>query len=100
MMISYRGALILDSLIKLPNTKSLKPCNTCVNKPCINACPARAISSIEYNIIKCHSFLKTSGGKVCMTGACQVRTSCPISVAVQRDPEHNLLHMRAFKGEI
>ena len=35
-----------------------------------------------------------------MKRACQVRTSCPVSVIVQRDPEHNLLHMRAFKGEI
>ena len=100
MMISYHGALILDYLITLPHTKSLNPCNTCTNKPCINACPAHAISGIEYNTSKCHNFLGTSDGKVCMTGACQVRTSCPVSVIVQRDPEHNLLHMRAFKGEI
>jgi len=56
MMISYRGALILDYRITLPHTKSLNPCNTCTNKPCINACPAHAISGIEYNTIKCHNF--------------------------------------------
>jgi hypothetical protein len=99
MMISYRGALAFDHQIPLPDHTPQHPCETCVEKPCLSACPVSAISDAGYDVASCHQYLDTPDGQTCMTQACQVRTSCPVSVAVKRECAHNLLHMRAFKGE-
>jgi hypothetical protein len=101
MMISYRGALAFDTKIDLPKHEPTPPCETCTTKPCLTACPVGAITPDDgYDVPSCHAYLDTLGGSTCMTRACQVRTSCPVSVAVNREIAHNLLHMRAFKGEI
>jgi hypothetical protein len=99
MMISYRGALAFDQKIPLPPHAPKHPCETCTDKPCLTACPVNAITDTGYDVASCHQYLDTPAGETCMTQACQVRTSCPVSVAVQRNASHNLLHMRAFKGE-
>tara|TARA_R110002096_G_scaffold14582_2_gene50635 strand:- start:45445 stop:46092 length:648 start_codon:yes stop_codon:yes gene_type:complete len=99
MMISYRGALAFDQKLQIPAPPTISPCNTCADKPCLTACPVNAITDAGYNVDRCHQYLDTNAGETCMTQACQIRTACPVSVAVKRDPAHNLLHMRAFKGE-
>jgi hypothetical protein len=100
MMISYRGALAFDHKIDLPAPPSASPCDTCATKPCLSACPVNAITAQHgYNVETCHAHLDTPLGETCMTQACHIRTSCPVSVAVTRETAHNLLHMRAFKGE-
>ena len=43
LMISYRGALVLDKSLKLPVSSDKSPCEAC-SKPCISACPADAFS--------------------------------------------------------
>ena len=98
LMISYRGALVFDYQIKFKKLYTNSPCNKCIDKPCINACPVKALTSKEYDIQSCYNFLDTAEGKKCMKNSCQVRTSCPISVAVKHNSEHSLLHMNAFKG--
>jgi hypothetical protein len=100
MMISYRGALVFEHVIELPPNPSQRPCDTCVDQPCLTACPVNAITQENYDVSACHQYLDTTDGQTCMTGACRIRVSCPVSVAVKRDAAHNLLHMRAFKGEI
>ena len=101
MMISYRGALAFDYAFDLPVPTNSSPCDTCADKPCLTACPIGAISpTTGYDVPSCHAYLDTPDGATCMTQACQIRTSCPVSVAVRREQAHNLLHMRAFKGEI
>ena len=67
-------------------------------KPCIIACPVNALTPKGYDIQNCYDFLNTKQGETCMKNSCKVRTACPISVAVNRNPEHSLLHMNAFKG--
>lgn len=100
MMISYRGALAFDHKIALPAPPSASPCETCTAKPCLSACPVNAITPERgYDVATCHAHLDTSQGETCMTQACRIRTSCPVSVAVKRETAHNMLHMRAFKGE-
>lgn len=98
LMVSYRGALIFDYKIKLKKNNAKNPCIKCINKPCIIACPANALTPKGYDIQNCYDFLKTKQGETCMKNSCKVRTACPISVAVNRNPEHSLLHMNAFKG--
>ena len=100
MMISYRGALAFDTVIDLPKHVGTSPCDTCADKPCLTACPVNAITPTNgYDVASCHAYLDTSDGATCMTQACRIRMSCPVSVAVNRETAHNLLHMRAFKGE-
>lgn len=100
MMISYRGALAFDHKITLPAPQSASPCLVCTTKPCLSACPVNAITPEHgYDVATCHAHLDTAQGETCMTQACHIRTSCPVSVAVKRETAHNLLHMRAFKGE-
>lgn len=100
MMISYRGALAFDTVIDLPKHAETSPCDTCADKPCLTACPVNAITPAKgYDVASCHAYLDTSDGATCMTQACRIRMSCPVSVAVNRETAHNFLHMRAFKGE-
>lgn len=99
MMISYRGALLFDQRLELPETPTNSPCETCTDQPCLTACPVNAITPEGYQVDACHTHLDTDAGQTCMTLACQVRMACPLSVAHEREAAHNLLHMRAFKGE-
>ncbi len=100
MMISYRGALVFDQIIDLPDQTKPSPCETCIDQPCLTACPVSAITKENgYDVATCHAYLDSTAGAACMTQACQIRTSCPVSVAPKREASHNMLHMRAFKGE-
>ena len=55
LMISYRGALVLEQSIQLPVSRDKSPCEACI-KPCINACPADAFSIAAYDTDACSLF--------------------------------------------
>lgn len=98
LMISYRGALHFDHVLKdAPLPPASAPCDTCPDKPCTTACPVGALSaSAPYDVPACHDYLATEPGQSCMTQGCAARLACPVSAGAGRVPEQSAFHMRAF----
>ena len=93
--VSYRGALALPYPLDLPDP-SPNPCESCVDQPCLTACPPGALSEHGYDIPACHSYLDTPPGQTCMTTGCAVRAACPVSQKHGRPSEQSAHHMRYF----
>lgn len=93
--VSFRGALILDERLDLPPPQT-SPCSTCIDKPCLAACPTSALTSEGYDVPACHSFLNTPEGADCISSGCAVRRACPISQGYKREPAQSAYHMEQF----
>lgn len=97
LFLSIRGALALPTRIDLPPA-SVRPCNTCVDRPCLTACPVDAWSATGYDSAACHRFLDSPAGHDCMDRGCLTRRACPLSQACPRPPAQTAFQMRAFHG--
>src|SRR5690606_22899893 len=95
LMISYRGALALRERLDLPPPPNTSPCTTCAEKPCLNACPAKALTAQGYNVPSCRDYL-SDVDRSCREGGCLVRRACPVSQSYGRVVEHSAYHMRHF----
>lgn len=96
LMLSYRGALALFERLDLPAAPSTRPCDTCRDRPCLDACPAHALDAAGYDVAACHAFLDTGAGRACMSQGCEVRRSCPVSRNYGRLPRQSEFHMAHF----
>lgn len=78
---AYRAAFLVDSDLLPVNTASAaSPCNNCVDKPCIGACPAGAAKAEWFELEACanHRLALDSS----CADRCLARLACPIH------PEH------------
>ena len=91
---SFRGAIALPVALDLP--KAEHPCDSCIDKPCLTACPPRALTADGYDIPACHAFLNTTAGEICLNGGCRVRKACPVSQSYGRVEQQSAHHMRHF----
>ena len=91
---SFRGALKFEAELPLPPVETT-PCDTCVGHPCVNACPASALTSENYDVAACHTFLDSEAGANCITRGCAVRRSCPIGQD-KRPEAQSAFHMGYF----
>lgn len=91
--VSFRGALALRQTLALPGPPP-PPCPDCAEKPCLTACPPRALTGAGYDVPACHAFLDS--GPACMTQGCLVRGACPVSQGYDRLPEQSAYHMGQF----
>lgn len=98
MMISYRGALHWPAeRFALPPAPASSPCEGCVDRPCVTACPVGALAGDHgYDVPRCHAFLDQPEGKSCMLQGCAVRRACPVSRGAERPAAQSALHMRSF----
>ena len=92
---SYRGALALKEAVAMP-APGAKPCEACPDKPCLTACPPRALTGAGYEVPACHQFLNDTAGKECLTQGCGVRRACPVSRIYARMPVQSAYHMGQF----
>jgi hypothetical protein len=95
LFVSYRGAIGLKDRLDLPPPPPC-PCDSCEGKPCLTACPPRALTVEGYDVPACHAFLDTGPGQDCMTEGCAVRRACPVSQAYGRVAAQSAYHMRSF----
>jgi ferredoxin len=93
--VSFRGALALKERLALPAAPP-PPCDGCVGRPCLSACPPGALTAAGYDLAACHAFLDTGPGADCMTVGCRVRRACPVSARHARMPEQSAYHMGQF----
>lgn len=94
----YRGALAFrDAVDAPPMTPAASPCECCVGKPCLAACPAGAISTAGFSVEPCRSYLVTvAGGAGCMASGCAARNACPVGAGYRSPVEQLRFHMNAL----
>ena len=97
LFVSFRGALALPYHLDLPE-RPAKPCDTCIEKPCLTACPVDALDGAGYDVPRCKDFLATPQGADCMSQGCAARRICPVSASFPRVDAQSAFHMAAFKG--
>ncbi|MFV2036994.1 MAG: ferredoxin [Paracoccaceae bacterium] len=95
LMVSFRGAVALPFRLDATATGP-KPCDACVTRPCLAACPVGALTASGYDLSACHGYLDSPEGQDCMQNGCAARRACPVSQNHARLPEHSAFHMRAF----
>lgn len=98
LMVSFRGALGFRREIGIPAPAGRSPCETCAGRPCLQACPAGAISEGAYAVAACKAHLEASPRGPCMARGCLARASCPVSASSGRREQQSAFHMRAFMG--
>lgn len=79
---AYRVAFLTTlALPAIQNPQTLSPCDTCRDKPCINACPAQAVQGVgQFKVSACVDF-RLQEQSVCQD-RCLSRLACPVA------PEH------------
>lgn len=95
LFVSYRGAVLLPTVLPLP-APAPNPCESCADKPCLTACPSKALTAEGYDLPVCHSFLDTKEGASCMSQGCAVRRACPLAEFYPRMDAQSAFHMKAF----
>ena len=79
---AYRTTFLISAPLPLTEKQNTpSPCDSCREKPCLSACPARAVGDIGgFNIPACFAF-RVQKNSVCQD-RCLARMACPIA------PEH------------
>lgn len=102
----YRGAILFEERA-LGDRASFKsattdqnlvhPCDACLDKPCLSACPVAAFSPGGFAVSNCRSYLKTEDGRQgCMASGCLARDACPIGRAHRYSPAQLQFHMAFY----
>lgn len=100
LLISYRGALILDAAPEdATGADASPPCSSCDTRPCTTACPVGALGSGEgYDVPRCAAHVRSKAGTECRERGCLVRRACPVSARMNRPDPQAAFHMSAFLG--
>jgi ferredoxin len=94
---SYRGALGFREAVDAPEPAAApSPCDSCRERPCLNACPVGAFSPAGYDVAACAGYLEDAAGADCMSAGCGARRACPVGAAHAYEPEQANFTMRAF----
>jgi epoxyqueuosine reductase QueG len=94
---AFRGALLFPVAFDLPQASAgAHPCETCIGKPCLSACPVGAFSGQDYDVPRCIDHIASPKGQDCMAGGCLARRACPIGRPFTYGREQMQFHMRAF----
>lgn len=96
LLVSYRGVLGYSEFFHLPPPPPQSPCVTCIDKPCITACPVDVLTPEIYDADGCRKYIGSSEGHECLRLGCNVRRICPISATYQRDIRQSEFHQIAF----
>ncbi len=96
LLISYRGAIGFTEEMEAISPAE-NPCDSCNEKPCLNACPVEAFSDGVYNVTACKTDLEKPHNHCLQTG-CAARLACPISQAFDYNPERLSFHMQDFRS--
>ena len=98
---AYRGALLFDRPLRLAPVElhaMVHPCDACVGKPCMKACPVDAHAESGFAYEACLGHVRSPAGTACATRGCLDRNACPVGAEYRYGPEQHAFHMRAFAG--
>jgi hypothetical protein len=93
----YRGALAFAERLDVPPVHAAtSPCETCLARPCLSACPVGAFAAAGYDVAACAAHLSRPAGRACMEGGCLARRACPVGAEHAHQPAQAAFHLRAF----
>ncbi|WP_457583495.1 ferredoxin [Ensifer canadensis] len=94
----YRGALAFDRPLPADSGRHAPhPCDSCADKPCVAACPARALERLQFDVGRCRSHLGTEAGRHgCLALGCLARDACPIGQDYRYPADQLHFHMAAL----
>lgn len=90
---AYRSLVLMASSytptarIVLP---ALSHCDACVQRPCVSACPAHAISNNDFSIARCVAYRQQPQSRCADT--CLARAACPVAKAHQYSAQQMAYH--------
>ncbi len=94
---AFRAALMFRQDLKHDQVPvSGRPCDSCVDKPCLNTCPVAAFAEQGFDYLSCKAHVASNEGKACFQFGCLARRSCPVGAEYAYLPEHQNFHMRAY----
>lgn len=94
---AYRAALLFADVIDLPAVEDRpSPCETCVDRPCLTACPVGAFTASGYEVAACADHLDSPAGRDCLDNGCRARAACPVAASRAYPPDQTRFHMAAF----
>jgi len=96
---AWRGALTFEEKLDLPpRDERPLPCDSCIDKPCLSACPVRAFDGTgAFDARSCGAHIRKPEGATCMSG-CLSRRACPIGAEYRYAAEQAAFHMKSFRG--
>lgn len=95
---AYRGALVMGHAIDPPALMGgASPCDSCIERPCLTACPVQAFSAAGYDVENCAGHVNGHSGGECRSHGCLARLACPVGASWRYDPDHAAFHMDAFR---
>jgi hypothetical protein len=98
---AYRAALSFARVLDVPSSPSAAhPCESCVERPCLRACPVQAFTSAGYDTAACGGWLAAAEGADCMERGCRARHACPVGQGYAYAPAQAAFHMRAFRASL
>jgi hypothetical protein len=104
---ALRAAIVFPQMQPFPAQvhKVIHPCDTCIEKPCLNACPVGAFSSFGFDVAACRGWLEggrsshiDSSGPDCMGKGCAARNACPVAQQWRYSEAQLRFHMAAFRS--
>ena len=97
---AYRGALLLEEeCIFKVRAEDIHPCDTCLEKPCLRACPVGAFKEgSEFDVKSCRDYMNSSLENDCMDNGCKARKACMIGVEYQFGRDQLRHHNLYFSG--
>ncbi|MDR3372927.1 MAG: hypothetical protein P4L98_04280, partial [Ancalomicrobiaceae bacterium] len=95
---SYRAAFAFAGPIALPLPEAAEhPCDTCVGRPCLSACPVDAYSATGFAVDDCRAYVRAHPAD-CLSVGCHSRDACPVGRDHRYGAEQIAFHQRAFAG--
>ncbi len=96
---AYRAALAFPVRFDVPRFGEVRrPCDSCVDKPCLNTCPVGAFSQERFDVASCGAHVAAPAGADCLGTGCRARRACPVGQGYAYAPEQARFHMAAFLG--
>ncbi|MEM9677514.1 MAG: hypothetical protein AAF890_05590 [Pseudomonadota bacterium] len=94
---SFRGAFVFaEGRAGGSKPVDWHPCDRCVDKPCLSACPVDAFSTDGFDYQGCRTYLTMPESDQCRTGGCRARLACPVGEGFAYDDAQQAFHMQAF----
>lgn len=96
---AWRGALLFDAplgLAPIEPESMHHPCDACVGKPCLKACPVGAHGEGGFAYEACLGHVRSAAGMPCATGGCLDRRACPVGRVYRYGADQQAFHMAAF----
>ena len=95
----YRGALAFADAIETEGeVAGPHPCDGCRDRPCLNRCPAGAVTAAGFDVAGCRGYLGTEAGReACMIAGCLARNACPVGAVHRYCDDQLRFHMAALR---